>query len=251
MRILQFTDCHLYADRHTRLAGMCTYESLSQVIAKARADKWPPAFVVFTGDLVDDVSGAGYRSLNALLAVLNVPTFCLAGNHDAPSTMAACLQAKNISLSNTAVLENWRFLFLNTHLPNTDAGALGADQMEWLVKMLSGAVEQHALIFLHHPPISVGSAWMDAIGLEDGEELLEKLARFEAVRALAAGHVHQEFDAEQGGLRILTTPSTCVQFTPNSEQYERDHLAPGYRWFELNADGSFETGIERIRVPSV
>ena len=44
----------------------------------------------------------------------------------------------------------------------------------------------------------------------------------------------------------MATPSTCVQFLPQSATFAVDNAAPGYRWLSLYEDGSLETGVERI-----
>ena len=46
--------------------------------------------------------------------------------------------------------------------------------------------------------------------------------------------------------RLLGTPSTCVQFKPGADRYEKDSLGPGFRWFEFRDDGGVATGIERV-----
>jgi Icc protein len=43
-----------------------------------------------------------------------------------------------------------------------------------------------------------------------------------------------------------STPSTCVQFKPNSKNFTIDTEGPGYRWLDLHADGSIDTGLTRI-----
>jgi len=45
----------------------------------------------------------------------------------------------------------------------------------------------------------------------------------------------------------MTTPSTCVQFTPNSKDFSLDSLSPGWRTLELFNDGTFETHVERLK----
>ena len=60
------------------------------------------------------------------------------------------------------------------------------------------------------------------------------------------GHIHQEFDDRRKNMRLLATPSTCVQFKPRVQQHERDDKKPGYRWLVLNPDDSFETGVNRL-----
>lgn len=45
---------------------------------------------------------------------------------------------------------------------------------------------------------------------------------------------------------MLASPSTCIQFLPDNDEFALDKRMPGIRWFELNADGTFETGVKRI-----
>ena len=92
----------------------------------------------------------------------------------------------------------------------------------------------------------VGSRWLDGVALLEPERLFETLDRHANVKAVAFGHVHQEHDAERRGVRILGTPSTCVQFTKHSDGFATDAtLAPGWRWFDLHDDGRFDTGVGR------
>jgi len=37
-----------------------------------------------------------------------------------------------------------------------------------------------------------------------------------------------------------------VQFTPQSEDFQVDSAAPGYRWLRLYADGRLETNVSRV-----
>jgi Icc protein len=44
-----------------------------------------------------------------------------------------------------------------------------------------------------------------------------------------------------GTVRVMTTPSTCVQFAPGSAKFAIDPRPPGYRRLTLHADGRIET----------
>jgi Icc protein len=57
------------------------------------------------------------------------------------------------------------------------------------------------------------------------------------------GHVHQASDHLRNGIRLMSTPSTCSQFRPNSDDFAVDERPPGYRWLELYPDGTIETEI--------
>ena len=89
----------------------------------------------------------------------------------------------------------------------------------------------------------MGSAWLDSVGMANGDEVLERLRNLGRVRALAFGHVHQEYDDDYEGIRILATPSTCRQFKPDSDEFAVDENPPAYRRIELGADGTVATEV--------
>jgi Icc protein len=66
------------------------------------------------------------------------------------------------------------------------------------------------------------------------------------VRGILWGHVHQEFDGMHRDIRLMSSPSTCIQFLPGSEDFAVDNATPGYRWLKLHPDGRIETGVERL-----
>ena len=45
---------------------------------------------------------------------------------------------------------------------------------------------------------------------------------------------------------MLSTPSTCVQFEPESDEFSVEKIPPGYRWMQLNPDGSIDTRVSRV-----
>jgi Icc protein len=48
------------------------------------------------------------------------------------------------------------------------------------------------------------------------------------------------------GVRLLSVPSTCVQFKPLSDDFAIDDLSPGYRWFDLYPNGDIVTQVSRV-----
>ncbi len=53
---------------------------------------------------------------------------------------------------------------------------------------------------------------------------------------------------QRSGATVIATPSTCVQFKPNSDDFALDTCSPGWRELELHADGRFETRVKRLEV---
>jgi Icc protein len=104
-----------------------------------------------------------------------------------------------------------------------------------------------ALVALHHHPVPIGSAWMDAMGLRNAEDFWRIIDRHAQVRAVIWGHVHQNFDSFRHGVRLLATPSTCVQFAPRSADFALDRRAPAFRSLLLSDDGGVATEVCRVR----
>jgi Icc protein len=61
-----------------------------------------------------------------------------------------------------------------------------------------------------------------------------------------SGHVHQEFNYTNNNIEFFTTPSTCYQFRPNSENFALDsNLSYGYRVISFH-DNIISTKVLRI-----
>jgi Icc protein len=84
------------------------------------------------------------------------------------------------------------------------------------------------------------------MAVDNADEFFAIIDRHPQVRGILWGHVHQQFDRMRGNVKLMATPSTCVQFLPKSTTFAVDEAAPGYRWLSLFEDGSIETGVERL-----
>ena len=245
-RVLQLTDTHLFADPAGALKGVATEPALRAVVTEAARREPPPELVAVTGDLVHDGSLEGYERLAQALAPLAAPVRVVPGNHDDPARL--CLAPGPLACCGEVTLGPWLLVFLDSAVPGEDWGRLGDAELGRLDAALAGH-EGPAGVFVHHPPLPVGCAWLDAIGLRDGAALLELLAAHGGkARFVACGHVHQRSERVHAGVAVLTTPATCVQFRPHSERFALDpDAAPGYRRIELLPDGRFATEVVRVR----
>lgn len=252
VQILQLSDLHLLADPGEELKGVCTRDSLIEVLKFVRqgeaAGKWDFDWVVLTGDFTHDERRETYLALRELLEPWLQKCRLVPGNHDDralirevfPELVTGDGSTINFSLA----AGNWRLIGLDSHLPGEVRGRIDSEQFEWLSEQLAANAEQATALFVHHPPVSVNSAWLDAIGLEGSEQLQSIVQSHPQVRVVCTGHVHQEFRTEFGSAEVLTTPSTSVQFQPETEELVVDNLAPGFRILRLLEDG-FETEVVR------
>lgn len=243
LRLLHLTDPHLHAARDSRMRGVQTDATLRAVIDMAFADPDPPEAVLATGDLVQDETRAGYERLRELLGGHGVPVYCLAGNHDAPALMAEVLGQPPFQCNGHSDHGNWRLVMLSTHSPGDDGGRLAPADLERLAAALGAPGYAHALVCLHHHPVPMGSRWLDGVALRNGADFLEVLDRFDTIRAVVWGHVHQASERRRHGVRLLSTPATCAQFVPLSDDFALDARPPGFRWLDLQADGTIDTAV--------
>lgn len=245
IRLLQFSDPHLSACADGMLRGVNTRSALETVLRQARAQLGNAEAVLLTGDLVNDDVG-GYAAVRELFGSLGKPVYCLPGNHDDPGVMARELGAPPFQVGGHVDLGAWRIVMLDSCVPGQAHGYLGATELKRLAAALATAGERHVLVCLHHHPVRLGSRWLDSVCLQNAADFFAITDRSTMVRAVAWGHVHQQFESRRKGVRLLAVPSTCAQFLPHSDQFALDPSPPGYRRLTLCADGTLETEVVRV-----
>jgi len=243
LRILHITDPHLHAQADAHMRGVNTYDTFCAVVGSALSAPTPPDAIIATGDLVQDETRAGYERFRGLLESFGIPVYCLPGNHDAPRLMAEVLSEAPFQVGGSADANNWRLILLDTHRSGDDGGALDGDQLHYLAQQLAEPAVEHALICMHHHPVPMGSRWLDGVALHNPDEFLEIVDSYPNVRAIIWGHVHQASDRRRNGVRLMSTPSTCSQFRPNSDDFAIDKRGPGFRWLNLRSNGTIETEV--------
>lgn len=240
VRILHLTDPHLFADEAGELRGVTTLPSLQSVLEHYRAGDWRANLVVATGDIVQDDSAAAYANFRRLLSALDLPVYCVPGNHDVRARMRAALAEPPFHYCATLETGGWLIAGLDSCVTGQVGGAVGAAELDRLDTEIEARSAEHVLVCLHHPPVAVGSRWLDSVGMQNGDEVLVRLAASGRVRLVLFGHVHQEHDAERLGMRILGTPSTCRQFAKGSDEFALDDNPAAYRRVSLYTDGHFD-----------
>lgn len=243
LRVLHLTDTHLFAETDGRLRGVDTYRTLSKVLDHALAGPRRPDAILVTGDISQDESAGAYQNFHALLGSTGLPVWCLPGNHDAPLFMGEALAKAPFQLGGAVVRGDWCLLLLNSHIPGDHGGRLAPPQLRWLHAMLNEHHDRHVMLAVHHHVLPLNSRWLDELALYNAAELLAVVDQAPQVRGVIAGHVHQASDLARGGVRYLTTPSTCFQFLPAVDSFAIDTRPPGFRWLDLRPDGGITTDV--------
>ena len=237
---IQVSDTHLVADTSMQSYGVNPYQNLERIITHVSHLRPPPAFVIFTGDLISDDDPQSYRHLRLLVDRLPSPAYFAMGNHDlrqpfrrvvlgqeSPDTEPYCYAFDTAG---------YHFIVLDSLVEGQVAGALDAAQLAWLDAALTNRSQQRTVVFMHHPPIPTGVDWLDAYAFGNGDDLLEVLVRHRQVQRVFFGHVHMPIQITERGVQFTSVPSSAYQFGdtitapkvwPGSPGYGIVHLFEG------------------------
>lgn len=242
--LLQITDCHLGSQPGEELLGLNTDESFRDVLRTVQLNETPD-LILNTGDISND---GGPRSYQRFIDFVReyfptTPLAWLPGNHDEPSNMDLVTE---LPIESRHRVAGWNLIFLNSKVPMEEGGALQGSELRRLEAELSAHADLPTMIFLHHQMVNVGSVWVDQYAVKNSAEFFDVIDRFDNVKVVSWGHVHQDFSVNRKGVLLMATPSTCVQFLPNNDEFQVDTVMPGYRNYTLYPDGSFTTRVARV-----
>ena len=214
---------------------------MQRVLDHYAAADWRAHRVLATGDLIHDDSERAYTRFRDFLLPLQTRVHCVPGNHDVRDLMRPVCGRPPFSYCAYEEIGDWLLVGIDSCIAGQAGGAVSGEELDRLAEIVGRSAARHVLVFLHHPPVPMGSAWLDSVGMENGEEFLQRLHALGRVRAVAFGHVHQAYDRLHEGIRILATPSTCRQFRPGSDEFATDDKPPSYRRITLLEDGGIDT----------
>lgn len=251
MRVIQISDCHVQTDPEAELKGVRTREGFERVLEDIESRYPAVDRLVITGDLTHDELATTYESIADRLTGWRERLLVLPGNHDDRELLADRFAERVRRVAGRVVfvedLADWTLVGLDSHWPGNTAGELGEEQLSWLRGVLGERTQRPVCLFIHHPPLAVGSPWLDRIGLVDSARLIELLTGFPQAGLVCCGHIHQERVVVGRGMTLLTCPATGVPFLPETEELEIDHrLRVGYRILDFLPAGEFHSRVERL-----
>ena len=237
---IQISDTHLVADTSLESYGVNPYANLERIITHIFHLDPPPAFVMFTGDLISDDDPQSYRHLKLLTDRLPSPTYFAMGNHDLRRPFRHLFLGEDPPGSEPYYYAfdavGYRFVVLDSLVEGEVAGELDAAQLAWLDDTLTSVSEQPTVVFMHHPPVPTGVDWLDAHAFGNGDDLLDILAKHRQVQRVFFGHVHMPIQITERGVQFTSVPSSAYQFGdtvtapkvwPGSPGYGIVHLFEG------------------------
>jgi len=209
-----------------------------------------PAFAVLTGDLTRDGEPAAYARLKAVLAAkLPCPAHFLLGNHDDRAAFHAAFPEAPTSpggfVQQALPTPAGLCVTLDTLRQGHPEGELCPARLAWLAETLAaggGAEEGPVMVFMHHPPVPVGIAGMDAIGLRDAAALWEVLAPHRCrIRQIVHGHLHRPIAGSWHGIPVFGMRGSAFDVALDLAQGPgmisvESHLPPCYGVVRVQGD---------------
>jgi Icc protein len=247
IKLLQITDTHLFEPADGSLLSVNTSDSFNAVVEKIVEQGLSFDAMLTTGDISQDHSAGSYQRFANGISPIDLPCFWLPGNHDFKPNMVSVLPSQQIhQIEHVLLGEHWQMILLDSQVVGLPHGRLSDQQLGLLEDKLVEHSDRHTLVLLHHHPLLVGSAWLDQHTLKDAEDFWGVVGQHSNVKAVLCGHVHQDMNVMHQGVQVMATPSTCVQFKPNSDDFALDTKSPGWRELELHVDGSLTTEVKRL-----
>ncbi len=244
IKLLQITDCHLGEEEDGQLLGLNTDQSLQYVLQHMFAEQEAADLLICSGDLRNDHGCAGYQRLLSYLPA-DIEQAWLPGNHDDLSVMQQALGDKGHFLP-SLTFGNWQVTLLDTSIPNEVPGLLGQSEFSRALEILDAHPDKSHLFFVHHHLHAVNCKWLDHQVVKNADEVLTAFAEYPQLKLIVCGHIHQDSEQQYQHIKLYSTPSTSIQFQPESDDFAVGYEMPGYRWFELYEDGSYKTAVSRI-----
>lgn len=244
--VLQLTDMHLFARDAETLLGVDTAKSFQAVLDAIKDQNRYYDIILATGDLSQDYSADSYKRFSEMMKPLNKPVFWLPGNHDDGPLMRRIMPGLGISNARNVIIGNWQFILLNTQVYSVPHGWILPSELEYTKVCIEEHPDLNTVVCLHHNTLKVNSAWLDQHELKNKEELISLIEKYPQVKLVLCGHVHQETDTINNGVRYISSPSTSIQFEPFSYNFGLDNKGPGWRYLEFFENGTIETEVFRL-----
>ena len=208
----QISDSHIGFSKD---ANQDVTATLQQAVARLNALPQSPAFVLHTGDITQLAKPGEFDTAREVLkGVTSDRIYYVPGEHDvATDNGASYLQryGKGTSGGGWYSFDHSGVHFVGLvnvlNLKAGGLGSLGAEQIAWLKRDVSGLSSSTPIVFFAHVPLwTVYPDW--GWGTDDSEQALALVKRFGSVTVLN-GHIHQIMQKVEGNVSFHTAMSTA------------------------------------------
>lgn len=212
--IAHISDPHICARGELLTGTFDTAPYLAAAVDHINTQRERPDAVIVTGDLTNDGRADQYEHLLEHLDRLQVPAWCLLGNHDHAEVAAEHLGEylpTGGPRPGSGVIEIGDVTVAAATSARTGrhGGELDADDIAHVAATLRDAPGD-TLVALHHPPHPVGLAVMDTICLDaDSVARLGHVLTVARPAAVLCGHLHRTTVTAWAGTTVVTAGSVA------------------------------------------
>ncbi len=243
MKYIHLSDTHFLEEEEDELYGINPAHRLRKAIESANRSHGDAAFMVITGDLVDNPSLLAYKLLKTVVVESKIPVYLMLGNHDNRDEFGSVFPEfmHEGYCQYELVVGGNVFLFLDTLVEGQRYGEMDERRLLWLSASLEKYRETPIYLFMHHHPVSSGLYEMDNIAqFKTADRFWEIVESRPNVRHIAFGHLHRIMHAQKGSISMHSCRSTTFQvaYQPDSKiEYLTNKENPSYAVVEILGDG--------------
>jgi 3',5'-cyclic AMP phosphodiesterase CpdA len=221
-KFIHLTDPHLVSPGQA-LYGTDPLWRLSRAVDAINADHSDAAFMLITGDLADRGEPAAYAALAKCLNQLRMPVHLAIGNHDDREAFRAVFSTTPITTEGFVQYAfdagGLRHIVLDSNEAGASWGSFCERRAAWLAEELTRSAPQPVMLYIHHPPCTVGMPAMDQISLRETHYLREAvLPHCKRIRHLFFGHLHRPMAGSWMGIPLSTVRGTNHQVALQMKQ---------------------------------
>jgi 3',5'-cyclic AMP phosphodiesterase CpdA len=209
---LQISDSHVGFDKEAKVTAI---DTLGEAIGKVKALSFRPSFMIHTGDITHLSKADQFDTADQIIGSTGLDVHYVPGEHDVVDAGQGKAYMDRYGKGTWG--QGWYSFDQNgvhfiglVNVVNLKAGGLGflgADQLAWLAKDLSGqSASTPIVVFAHIPLWTIYPQW--GWGTDDSAQALAMLKPFGSVTVLN-GHIHQIIQKVEGNMTFHTARSTA------------------------------------------
>lgn len=234
LSFFHLTDIHLTSASDHLVNGRSPHTKFATLLSHLHRLEVKPAFILITGDLVNNAQPAEYEQLAQLLPQLEefgVPILMAMGNHDDRGSFRQIVLGESNSTApyyHSTTIDGLNIIVLDSQIPNEVNGYLDDAQLAWLDAELAKPMVRGHLIALHHPPVPVTVRLLDNLGLNNADAFAAVVRRHSNVLGVLSGHIHYPHVASFANTLSVTTPAVLYTIDPGVQQHLRTLDGSGF-----------------------
>jgi len=237
--ICQLSDMH-FIDSDKKLNGQVnTKQQFIKAINFCNSLDPQPDIFIMSGDLIHDNPNF-YDKFIELSNKLQKPYYLMIGNHDHRNRLTKIISNKklvdkygyiNFSIDEFPI----RIIAIDTVIDKTNGGEISSTTFYWLKNELDRDLKKPTIIFMHHPPINIGSIVFDNIKCINGSKFLQLTSNYKNIIKIIFGHIHCKFKKNFLNQELMSCPSSAFQIfikakTTENLKYDNQGYIQLYNW---------------------